>query len=249
MTAARALGAATLAAEQRRRVIELVATAGALELPGLIGLFDRAADADEGRALFAALEKSPGSDTLTLARVEALLGGYPPEVRAAADGLLGRLHAAVQEQQHRLVALDAKLGKGDASRGRELFFGARATCGACHQVGTDGGQIGPNLSHIGEVRSRRDLLEAIVFPSASFARGYEPVSIVTTSGRVFSGIVARETPASVYLRTADRAEVRIGREEIDALSPSKTSIMPQGLDRQLDPDQLSDVIAFLQGLK
>ena len=249
LAAARALGGAVLDEGQRSRLIELLAMAGPLELPSLIAPFDTPAGANEGIALVAALAKAPAADSLTLARVDALLNRYPPEVRGAASSLVDRLRAAALEQQSRLASLESVVREGDAAHGRELFFGARASCAACHQVQRQGGQVGPDLSHIGEIRSRRDLLEAIAFPSASFARGFEPVNIVTQAGKVHSGIISRETPTAVFLRTAERAEIRVDRDDIEQLAPSKTSIMPQGLDRQLRAEELSDVIAFLQSLK
>src|SRR5206468_12467762 len=63
----------------------------------------------------------------------------------------------------------------------------------CHTVQGEGGRVGPDLSRIGASRSDRDLLEAILFPSASFARGFEPFVVATDDGRIYSGVVARET--------------------------------------------------------
>jgi hypothetical protein len=66
---------------------------------------------------------------------------------------------------------------------------------------------------------------------------------------VFSGLLSRETTAAIYVRTTDRAEIRIERGDIDTLAPSRTSIMPQGLDKVLSPADLRDVIAFLESRK
>ncbi len=105
------------------------------------------------------------------------------------------------------------------------------------------------MSKIGQIRAKADLLEAVVFPSASFARGYESFSVVTDSGQVYTGILGRQTPDSIYLRTAQREEVRINRSEIEQMAPAKVSIMPQGFDKVLSPEDLRDVFAFLQSLK
>jgi putative heme-binding domain-containing protein len=92
-------------------------------------------------------------------------------------------------------------------------------------------------------------LEAIVFPSASFARGYEPYVIETAAGKSYTGVIARETAEAIYLRTADRAEIRLPRSEVETVTRGQVSIMPQGLDGQLSRQELADLIAFLRSLK
>jgi putative heme-binding domain-containing protein len=92
-------------------------------------------------------------------------------------------------------------------------------------------------------------LEAVAFPSATFARGYEPVTLVTSAGLAMSGIIRRETADEVYLMTADRSEAPIRRDEIEEIEPSRVSIMPQGLDRAMTPDELRDLLSFLTSLK
>ena len=153
------------------------------------------------------------------------------------------------ERAAKLKSLEGVVAAGDAASGEDVFFSQRAACSACHRVGTRGERIGPELTKIGEVRNRRDLLEAILFPSASLARGYESFHIVTGEGKVHSGLLSRETAASLYLRTTERAEIRVARDEVDEMSPSTTSIMPQGMEKVLTPRELADVIAYLQSLK
>jgi putative heme-binding domain-containing protein len=92
-----------------------------------------------------------------------------------------------------------------------------------------GGQVGPDLSQIGALRKKSDLLEAVVFPSANFARGYEPYLVTTRAGKVYpTGILRRQTADAIYLMSGDRSEVRINRGEIESMELSKVSIMPQG---------------------
>jgi putative membrane-bound dehydrogenase-like protein len=247
LAASRALGGIRPTAKQLVALIELISQAGPLELPALISAFDAETSADMGKQLIAALNKSPGVTSLPAARVTAMLQRFPPEVGAAAEPLLKRIQVDATAQAARINELQATVNGGNAQRGRQVFFGAKAACSACHRVGTEGGNIGPNLAGIGDIRTRRDLLEAIVFPSASFARDFEPVNILTTSGKPYSGIISRQTNDAVFLRTTERAEVRIPREEIevDGISPSKVSIMPQGLDKTLSTGELSDLIEFL----
>ena len=111
------------------------------------------------------------------------------------------------------------------------------------------GNLGPDLTKIGQVRAERDLLEAIVYPSASFVRSYEPMSVATRDGRTFSGILKKDAPDEVVLAlTADKEE-RIPRETVEEMAPGTVSVMPAGLDRQLTPGEMADLIAFLRACR
>jgi putative heme-binding domain-containing protein len=112
-----------------------------------------------------------------------------------------------------------------------------------------GGNVGPDLTKVGSTRSERDLLEAIVFPSASFVRSYEPWLVATKNGKVYNGILRKDAPEEVLLATGANEEVRIPREEIEEMQPSKISVMPAGLDQQLTPQDLADLVAFLKACK
>ncbi len=92
-------------------------------------------------------------------------------------------------------------------------------------------------------------MEAIVFPSATFAREFRPYVIVTDPGKVHTGIISRQTVDAVHLRTADLAEVRIPRAAIEEMKESNTSIMPKGLDTTLSSQELRDLLAYLRELK
>src|SRR5262249_27902661 len=120
---------------------------------------------------------------------------------------------------------------------------------ACHTVNFQGGKVGPDLTKIGSIRTGRDLLEAVGFPSASIVRGYEPYQVTTHDGRGHHGLPGRQTAEGIYLVTAERAEVRIPRRGIETFEPSRVSIMPQGLDGQLTHEELADLLAFLQSLR
>jgi putative heme-binding domain-containing protein len=109
--------------------------------------------------------------------------------------------------------------------------------------------VGPDLTKIGATRSELDLLEAVVFPSASFVRGFEPYVIHTRSGQSHSGVIRRETADAMILATGPATEVRILRSAIEEIEPGKVSVMPEGLERQLSARELADLIAYLRTLK
>jgi putative membrane-bound dehydrogenase-like protein len=249
LAAASALGQATLNERQLKALTKNVASAGPLEMYKLLAAYERSDNPEVGKALLAALTKAPGLQSVNIDILNRTLKRYPEAVQKASVDLRKKLTPDAEKQAARLDELKPLLAKGDHERGREIFFGKKAICSTCHTVQSQGGRIGPDLSKIAATRSGPDLLEAVVFPSASFARGYEPYRITMRNGKVYDGIIGRETPEALYLVTTDRAEIRLARSGIDTVEPSKVSIMPQGLDTQLTKQELSDVLAFLQSLQ
>ena len=112
----------------------------------------------------------------------------------------------------------------------------------------EGGHVGPDLTGIGAIRSGHDLLEAIVFPSASFVPGHEVYNVDTEKERL-SGVIRSQSKEAVVLVTGPKAEVRIPRSAIKSLTPSKVSLMPEGFDEQMTKSELTDLLAFLQAEK
>jgi putative heme-binding domain-containing protein len=191
-------------------------------------------------------------------RVIRRIGQYGPIQEAAVKGGFPELKELKHNGPNEATLIGARstfpvTGGADwicADDEHWLFYGPKAACFACHTVKNEGGQVGPDLTKIGAIRSNRDLLVAIVFPSASFARGFEPYEITTKDGKFYpAGIIRRETADALHIVTGDRVEVRIPRSEIETVVPGKVSIMPDGLDNQISRQELSDLIAFLMTLK
>jgi putative heme-binding domain-containing protein len=84
-------------------------------------------------------------------------------------------------------------------------------------VAGQGERFGPDLSKIGSIRAPRDLLESIVFPSASIVRSFEPYTVVTKAGRSYNGLIKLATAEAVTLVTTERAVTRLPRTEIDVM--------------------------------
>src|SRR4029078_6383926 len=106
-------------------------------------------------------------------------------------------------------ALLPKMKDGDIRRGQAIFNSTRAACSGCHAIGYLGGNLGPELTKIGQIRTERDLLESIVYPSASFVRSYEPVIVATRGGDDFSGVLRKDAADEGILGTGPNADVRV----------------------------------------
>ncbi len=249
LAAADALGQAPLNTAQLQALAEKVAAAGPLETGRLVAAFEQSSDARAGKALVQALGRSPGLAAVSPGVLRNAVRNYPAEVREAAEALIRRIDVGAEEQKKHLTELQSILNDGDADKGRVVFLNGRTACSACHTVNGQGGRVGPELSKIGSIRAPADLLESVVYPSATIVRGYEPYIVQTKDGRSFTGLLAHETADAVFLTTADRSEVRVGRAAIDSIAPGKQSIMPAGLEGRMSREELRDLIAFLRSLK
>ncbi|HMF19015.1 MAG TPA: hypothetical protein VKE98_17535, partial [Gemmataceae bacterium] len=223
---------------------------GPMEVSRLLDAFARSTDDKVGKALLAGLAAAPVRSGLRVEMVKPHLKKYSPAVQKEAEKLYALLDVNAEKQRARLEELLAGLKDGDIRRGQAVFNSAKNACVACHTIGYLGGKVGPDLTRIGQIRTERDLLEAIVFPSSSFVRGYEPVVIRTKGGTSHNGVIRQDsTKTEIVLATGVNQEVRIPRSEIDDMRPSQVSVMPSGLDQQLSPRELADLVAFLKACR
>jgi putative membrane-bound dehydrogenase-like protein len=247
--AAEALAKAALTPQQLESLVAHLPQAGPLELDLLLAPFERGPDDELGHALVAALKKSPSLTSLRADLIQARLARFSPAVQQAAEELYALINADLATQRQRLEEMLPKIAGGDVRRGQQVFHSSKAVCHVCHAVGYVGGKIGPDLTRIGQIRTERDLLESILFPSASLVRSYEPILVLTADGRQLNGVIKTESASEIVLVTGPDKEERILRSDIEAQKPSTVSVMPAGLDKQLTEQELADLVAFLKSLK
>jgi putative heme-binding domain-containing protein len=221
-----------------------------LTLSTTIETFRTSDDAEVGEALVGVLKKSPSAlSTLGEDRLTHLLAKYPESTKKSAEPLFTTLRAAVKDRVEHLHKLEPLLtANGDVGRGRHLFFGEKVACYSCHTIGHEGGHVGPDLTGIGAIRSGYDLLEAVVYPSASFVPGHEVFNVDTEAERL-SGVIKSRSKDAVVLVTGPNGEIRIPRSQIKKIEQSNVSLMPEGFDTTLSKAELTDLMAFLQAEK
>lgn len=246
--AVRLLGQATLTEEQELAIAgELIPSADPFLLPGLVGTFEGSKSIRACEALVSALTAAPGNlEMLPLPDLEKIVKSWPDAAKEHSVQLVKQVTELQSSRLDALESLEKSLGKGDVSAGRELFFG-KALCSTCHAVAGNGAQFGPDLTNIGEIRSQHDIIEAIVYPSASFAREYETSRVVTATA-TYTGIVKEQLPESILLESGPGVAVRIPTSEITSIEPQSLSLMPPGLHQQLSQGELSDLMAYLRSL-
>lgn len=244
--ASAALRSVRLSSQQRERLASAMVHAPAWEMARLLPLFADCHDEAIGATLLASLEQAESTSALRPDELAKLLSGFGPAIQTRVARLLDRLEVDRAARRDTLDALFARMSEGDVLRGQAIYHNPKLACGSCHAMGYVGGTIGPDLSEIGKIRGERDLLESILFPSASFVRSYEPMTCICHDGRVLSGILKNETAEAIVLTVSATEEVRVLRAAVEELRPATVSVMPAGLGEQLTEREIIDLVAFLK---
>ena len=121
---------------------------------------------------------------------------------------------------------------------------SRKLCASCHRLGNEGVEVGPDLAALAD-KSPESLLIAILDPNRAVETKYVGFTIATTDGRILSGLVSNESATAVTLRRQDGKEDVLLRSQIEEMTSSGQSLMPEGMEKDLKPRDLADLIAFL----
>ncbi|HRE80807.1 MAG TPA: HEAT repeat domain-containing protein [Opitutaceae bacterium] len=244
------LGIADLSREQALALTRLLASSGPLELASWIKTLRKApAQAELGEQIVEQLERTPARWSLKPEALTATLRRFSDPISERGRALIESIERQSLEKQERVANLENDVVRGDPRKGKELFLSGKGTCIACHRIADNGGMIGPDLSRIGQIRNRRDLLESILFPDASIARGYETFQVETKDGKVFQGTLPREDANALPLVLPDGTSISLRHGDILRVDPIATSLMPAGLDRLLEREELANLVSYLLSLR
>ncbi|HEV3075637.1 MAG TPA: HEAT repeat domain-containing protein, partial [Thermoanaerobaculia bacterium] len=180
--------------------------------------------------------------SLPALRQTQLLEDKDPTIRRRAKSLLtprvtSNDRKRVLEQYQAALALPR-----DGQKGREVF---EKQCSKCHQLNGVGHAVGPDLAAV-QNRPDESLLVDMLDPSSTIVAGYRAYTVNTRGGRVFSGVLAAETATSVTLRREKGEEDTILRKDIDEMFGSSKSLMPEGLEKEISPRDMANLIGFLR---
>lgn len=164
--------------------------------------------------------------------------------RSAIRDRAAKLFSAVSADRKKVIDAYAVVAgmQGNAEKGAALF---RQNCASCHRFRNEGTAVGPDLAALTD-KSVETLLVAILDPNRAVEARYLGYNGVTKSGRELTGIMAAESPNSITLRAANGIEETVLRNELKTLSASGLSLMPDGMENILKPQDVSDVIAYLK---
>ena len=180
---------------------------------------------------------------LSLDQKQALAANRNPDIAARAKVLLGRGGGLPDPDRQKVIeAISAvALHGGDAAKGKAVFT---QQCAKCHSYGGEGGKVGPDLTGMA-VHPREELLIHILDPSRSVEGNFLQYSVATTDGRVINGLLASESKTSVELVDTEGKAQTVLRSDIEEMAASKKSLMPEGFEKQVSPEGMADLLAFL----
>jgi putative heme-binding domain-containing protein len=192
------------------------------------------------RLLVAALKNGDVQPwTLAFRHRRRLIMSDDPSIRAEARPLLEQTASEREKVVKRYEAAFDR--KADAAHGRDVF---KSVCVKCHRFAGLGVQVGPDLATV-QNQPKQALLEDILMPNKTISQGYEAY-VVETTGGTFDGVLGAQTPTTIALRHEDGKEDVIQRKDIKGMYVTNVSAMPGDLEKQIDVQQMADLLEFLK---
>jgi len=189
-------------------------------------------------------KKTIPASTLNVNQVRRLLATKDPEVTQLVQSLWGRVRDGRNPEREQVVQqMRDFLNKtrGDAKAGMVVF---KNVCAQCHKIYGEGQDVGPDVTVNGRA-SFDQLLSNVFDPSLVIGAAYQATNVTTTRGRLLTGLLVEDSPQRVILKTQGGKLETIPRADIEEMDISKVSLMPENLEKQLKPQEIADLFAFL----
>ena len=249
--AAEMLASAPLDATQTTSLAPALASVGPVELKQLVGLVRKNKDEIVLRTLALEIAKNPVIGSIQESGYRTAFADKPTDLfENIVLPALRKANDFTEAKKRLLPALAEKAAtKGRAEEGRKHFEAGKGTCIACHKIGDAGRPIGPDLSKIGAIRTERDLLESILFPSNTLSRDYEAHIIETSDGQSCMGVIKSHTAEGLLVVDVAGQEKTVPHGNIVADTTLTMSLMPMGLDGTMSEQELCDLVAWLRSLR
>lgn len=198
-----------------------------------------------GKALLAAVaEKKIAATAINVNQAQKLNSLGDKDLTALLTKVWGTVRTGRDPARQKVIdEMRALLEKtpGDPERGQLVY---NKVCGQCHKLHGNGQEVGPDITANG--RSSFDQLLSNVFdPSLVIGASYQARTVLTTDGRVITGLLAEDTPQRIVLKVQGGKLETIARGDIDELKVSELSLMPEQLEKQLKPEELADLFSLL----
>lgn len=173
-------------------------------------------------------------------RRQALLQHENHSIRTKAQELFGQMNA--ERQQVVSAYMQSVNEDGNATAGAAVFNRA---CAQCHQLGGLGKSIGADLPGLTD-KSKENLLIGILDPNRAVLDQYIQYTVETSDLQQLVGLIAAESSVSVTLKTAEGEAIEILRTNIESMTSNGQSLMPVGLEADITPAEMTNLIAFVQ---
>jgi putative membrane-bound dehydrogenase-like protein len=193
-----------------------------------------------GALLNAVEAKTVSAGQIPPTRRALLMNSKDDAIRGRARALFGPDAPSARKE---VIALyqQALTQPGRSESGKNLF---ERECVSCHRLGERGHAVGPNLASV-QRRTADEILIHILDPNREVAPDFLEYTIALKDGRIVTGLIAAETATGLTLRRAEGAEETVLRLEIEEVSSTGKSLMPEGLETKISVPEMSDLLAFL----
>ncbi len=189
-------------------------------------------------------QNSLSKDVLSINQIQRLSESSSDEVAAKLEEIYGTIQTGRDPTRTFVVAQMRRLIKsqeGDPHRGTEVY---QKLCGQCHKLYGKGEDVGPEITVNGR-GNLEQLLSNVFDPSLVIGKDYQAVTVLTVEGRVLSGLLIEDSPTRVSLKMQGGKTETIARDDVDLMKTSDTSLMPEGIEKQLKPQEIVDLFAYL----
>ncbi len=180
---------------------------------------------------------------LSLDQRQSLRSHPDRAIRTAAEKLLAASGGLVSaDRQKVLDAYSATThSTGDAKAGKQLFT---KNCANCHKHSGEGNEIGPDLTGMA-VHPKEELLIHVLDPNRSVEGNFRRYTVLTADGQVLNGMLAAESQSAIELIDAEAKRHSIARDDVERITSTNKSLMPEGFEQQLKPTDMTDLLEFL----
>jgi putative heme-binding domain-containing protein len=192
-------------------------------------------------ALMAMKRRSIPASLVPVDRRELFLIHSDASIRELSVELFGE--AASKDRIGVIASYSPSLSStGDAKKGEQVF---RRVCAACHRVAGEGNRVGPDITDVRN-KTPEQLLAEVLDPNRIVEPRYGVSTVLMMDGRSLSGIVVSDNGEQVVLMKSGGTEDRLRRAEIEEIQSSSQSLMPVGLEKEITPAEMNDLIAYLR---
>src|SRR5205823_1546876 len=206
------------------------------------------------------LRDSGADDVLSGWLARLLAGDVPREIQLdLIEAAAKRSAPAVKEKLEKYLESKPKddplaefreaLYGGNAAEGKKIFLERpEASCVRCHKVNGEGGEVGPDLSHVAAQKDRQYFLESIVLPNKQIAQGFESVLVTLKNGSSYAGVLKSENADELVINSPEDGLLTVKKSDLKTRDKG-LSPMPEGMGQILGKQDLRNLVEFLSGLK
>jgi putative membrane-bound dehydrogenase-like protein len=193
--------------------------------------------------------EAPEKDTIPAAAINLnqarrLLDTGDKEIAALVEKHWGSVRSAPNADRAKMIAefkQTLRTTPGDPFAGEKAF---KKVCAQCHKIYGEGADVGPDVTSNGR-NDFNQLLSNVFDPSLVIGAGYRSYTVATQDGRVLNGLLVEESQQRIVLKVQGGKLETIPRADIDVFKVSEISMMPEQLEKQLTPQEIIDLFAFL----